>query len=692
MSVNNPAERTSTTATNQGSVEKYELPGCADFLAEHPDNQAIDFFLARDLCENANNVNDVIFYTLVKLNQSLRNGHSCLQLAYTSGQPMHLCESGGEVENYSNSKSACFPEIDVWIEMLLATGLLNHSNSLIVLEKDRLYLRRYWLFEQDLAARLRHFIHASTPYASADVKQVVETLFPIKRVAQSIDWQKIAVINSVYQQLGIIAGGPGTGKTTTVTKLLLALLSLHLQRDASAPKIKLVAPTGKAAQRLQESITAKKQEFLTSGLADPSVIALIPATASTLHRLLGYIPNHYEFRHHEENLLDLDILVVDEASMIDLPLMTRLFRALPNHAHVILLGDADQLPSVETGSVLAELVTRPHPGYSEERIALIKSIEGIDFSQSHLSKEQTSKEPADHVTLLQESYRFREDGGIGNLAKAIIQGEALASWQLLEADTKELVLHELAENNSSVRTEPAQAEFLDWLTQQHLPNYREYLKADSVADALRLFARFRILTATRVGPMGVTELNGQIESILWKNKLIQPSSKTTRQQTSSHYHGRPVMVTENDYASGLYNGDIGMIWRCENQDTVPGMPSVRHERLQAAFFNSDGGIKWVSLARLPKVESVFAMTIHKTQGSEFDEVALVLPTKPGRLLSRELIYTAVTRAKNKLDVFSRQLVWRLAVEQTVTRYAGLRTKVLRDTADNDCINKPYANS
>ncbi|MCP5213316.1 MAG: exodeoxyribonuclease V subunit alpha [Hahellaceae bacterium] len=676
MTVNQSSLAPSPNAINQHADEQYELPSCAAFLAEHADNQAIDYYLARDLCLSASTVTDTLFYTMVRLSQSLRGGHSCLQLAYTSGQSLRLIDSEDETPNAETRNLKPFPEVSVWRNMLNTTGLLDHPNSLIVLEKDRLYIRRYWRFEQDLASRLRHFINSASHYHAADVKSVVDKLFPIQHDAAETDWQKVAVINSVYQQLGIIAGGPGTGKTTTVTKLLLALLALNRQQQNEV-KIKLVAPTGKAAQRLQESITEKKQEFLKSGLADPEVLSLIPATASTLHRLLGYIPNHYQFRHHEDNLLDLDILVVDEASMIDLPMMTRLFRALPDHAHVILLGDADQLPSVETGSVLAELVSRPHPGYSHNRCELIQSIDGGNVRQTPQVSELTQAVSSDHVTLLQESYRFRADGGIGNLAKAIIKGDAYGSWNILEEKNAELGLHKVAEATGAGAAELDQTEFLNWLLQHHLPLYRDYLKADTVAKALTIFARFRILTATRVGPMGVTELNTQIEQMLWKNKLIQLPAKKNLQRTASHYHGRPVMVTENDYASGLYNGDIGMIWRRETaEESFDNQPATVQARLQAAFFNSDGGIKWVSLARLPKVESVFAMTIHKTQGSEFDQVALVLPAKPGRLLSRELIYTAVTRAKTKLDVFSRQHVWRFAVEQTVTRYAGLREKVL----------------
>jgi exodeoxyribonuclease V alpha subunit len=290
-----------------------------------------------------------------------------------------------------------------------------------------------------------------------------------------------------------------------------------------------------------------------------------------------------------------------------------------------------------------------------------------------------SESSADHVTLLQESYRFRSDGGIGNLAKAIIAGQSFTSWQLLEAENKELALHKITDTNEAGFADSDQSQFLDWLQQHQLAHYQATLSAHSVAEALRLFSRFRILTATRVGPVGVVELNAQIESILSKNKLITLASNTTPHRPATHYHGRPIMVTENDYASGLYNGDIGMIWQRKIEPETPVSSTAKRsesDRLQAAFLNSEGGIKWVSLARLPKVESVFAMTIHKTQGSEFDEVALVLPSTPSRLLSRELIYTAVTRAKNKLDVFTRQHVWRLGVEQTVIRYAGLREKVL----------------
>jgi exodeoxyribonuclease V alpha subunit len=398
----------------------------------------------------------------------------------------------------------------------------------------------------------------------------------------------------------------------------------------------MAAPTGKAAQRLKESVIAAKASLAQQGSVSAETLEAIPETASTLHRLLGVIRGSNGFRHHQGNPLELDLLLLDEVSMIDLPLMARLVRALPPQARLIMLGDADQLPSVAAGSVLADLAPLPHPGYSVANTQHLKALTGVELPAVDAAM--------DHLCVLEKSHRFSGGGGIGTLAKQVIGGAAEASWQALVQGT---------EQTHRVTGEGFQA----WLAGLAEEYYRPVLQAQGIEQAFTALARFRFLAATRVGPLGIEQLNSEIEGALRKRGAITGSGP--------FYPGRPVMVTENHYELGLFNGDIGLVW-----------PHASG-RLQAAFEDAEQRLRWFTLGRLPAVETVFAMTIHKTQGSEFDHVALVLPDQETPLLSRELVYTGITRARQQLTVWADEPVWRAGVERRIQRYSGLAARLFK---------------
>lgn len=584
------------------------------------DIAAIDRVLARRILNALGKERDeLLWHTAVATSEALRDGHGCLLPSAWAEQTHWRDEASGK-PGYR------FPPLDDWLAHLRALPLAPDDGQPLVLELNRVYLRRYWRFENELAAMLRQRMGAPTDIDLDAARQVLDSLFGNAGASAHVH-QREAIANALGQPFSIITGGPGTGKTFTVTQLLAALQQLH----AGQLHIVMAAPTGKAAQRLSESVSQAK-----AGLRGipPDVLDGIPETASTLHRLLGVIPGRNDFRHDRRNPLRLDVLLLDEASMIDLPLMTRLLRAVPEEARVILLGDANQLPSVAVGNVLAELVAPiapEHPASSEtNRQRLMRLTDG---------RPPDSRTP-DCVTTLTHSYRF--SGGIGRLAEATLAGKAGESWRLLQQGDEQI---------SRVDT-PSTEHWLIELAREH---YLPVAKATNIDDAFQRLADFRILVATRQGPRGVEAINQRLEHWL-RGRIGVPPGKR-------HFHGQAIMVVENHPATGLYNGDIGLLWERE-----PG-------RLLAAFPKDAGSIRWITPARLPAIENVYAMTIHKTQGSEYRQVALLLPRRENRILTRELLYTGITRAREKLSVHGDETIWRASVRRRVERYSGLGVRL-----------------
>lgn len=599
---------------------------------------AIDFYLAYELTQSvcrSQNISEpdqlLLFHSIIACSEALRDGHTCLKLSQLS-EKLHW------QNNEENKPGYLFPQLSSWQESLAGLRISPADKHPLVYELQRIYLRRYWQFEIELTTTIRSLLDS---HFSVDVQKghdVLKKLFDEDNSA--VDWQKVSVANALNKQFTIIAGGPGTGKTFTVTKLLVALQVL----SSRTLRITLVAPTGKAAQRLNESIQKAKSYLYQQKSIDFEIINTIPDTASTLHRLLGVKPDSHNFRYNENRTLPFDVILVDEISMIDLPLMTRLMRAIHADCRVIMLGDADQLPSVAAGSVLSDLAPYKEPGYSFSNGQLLKSLCGMDVP--------ITESAYDHLTVLQKSHRFDGGGEIGKLAKQVISGHAEQSWHYLENGQQQI---SRAGNES----------FYSWLERFINEYYTPLFKTDSntlmVTEAFKRLNQFRFLAATRLGEQGVKAINDYIEQYLRYSGLIDSQNE--------FYHGRPIMVTENHYHVGLYNGDIGLIWMNEQGHLQAAFPQTKQQN------DSDSTIKWLSLGRLPTIETVYAMTIHKTQGSEFEQVALVLPQQDSPILSRELLYTGITRASNQLSIWSEQSIWELAVKRKVQRYSGLQERV-----------------
>lgn len=510
----------------------------------------------------------------------------------------------------------------------------------LVLYQHRLYLQRYWYYEVSVSKWLANKTANDSPVNELVAKQWLNQLFA---PTNDIDWQKVACTMALRKPFAVITGGPGTGKTTTVTKLLvLVVAQMMAQQQQNRPIIKLVTPTGKAAARLSESIKEAKAKLLL----DNSINDLIPDEASTVHRLLGVKPKSAGFIHNRDNRLHLDLLVVDEVSMVDLPMMSKLLEALPDNAKVVLLGDKDQLSSVEAGSVLADICGSGAATmrFSHEMRETIQSLAQIDINEQLIPQ----KTLADCVVMLQKSHRFDDRSGIGQLAKAVNRGDSVGVDYLKKSLNEAIEFRDITDGEMLHLISHSAYAY-----QPYLQMVQDGAEPKAIIEA---FSRYQVLCAVREGEYGVSGINQAIEDFLAKMKLIDPRQL--------YYAGRPIMISQNDYSLQLYNGDIGLI-----------LPDSTTGHLKAWFIDSDGQVRSVYPNRLPSHEAVYAMTVHKSQGSEFDEVSFVLPSAEqafgNSVISRELIYTGITRARKRFNLYAQTTVLNSAIAEPVKRASGL---------------------
>jgi exodeoxyribonuclease V alpha subunit len=513
----------------------------------------------------------------------------------------------------------------------------------LVLEGARLYLRRFWRHEQAVRAGIQQRLAAPadwTPQDLARARGALDELFGRAAATAPADWQKIACALALRARFAIVTGGPGTGKTTTVVRLLALLQHLALSApdgNARRLRIRLAAPTGKAAARLNASIASAVDGLQLAHLGGDAVRQAIPTDVSTVHRLLGSAGGTRRFRHDASNRLPLDVLVLDEASMVDLETMAAVIAALPPRARLVLLGDKDQLASVEAGNVLGELCARADAGhYLPATRDWLEALSGERIPEDLVDPQGEALDQG--VVKLRRSWRFHAASGIGRLAEAVNQGDAAAARNILAAGHDDLALLELDARDAVLRKLVLEGyrHYLDRVAQPPAADAPRAAFDDWARSVLQAYGSFQLLCAVRRGPYGVEGLNERIAALLHAEKLTQAAS--------GWYPGRPVMVTRNDYALGLMNGDVGITLPLP----VPGEPQRALPRV--AFEASDGGIRWILPSRLPEVETVFAMTVHKSQGSEFGHAALLLPQEASRVLTRELVYTGITRAKSRFTL------------------------------------------
>ncbi len=577
---------------------------------------SLDHYFAEFIKSQDSSPCDELWLAAALVSSESGQGHICLDLASVfSSEIVPFLSSGAQLR---------VPEAAAWVKALSAcntVGKPGEYKPLVLDDCGRLYLYRSWNYERSVAESL--ISRASGIAETVDITmEMLGKYFPT--VTGEEDRQGAAAMAALSGRLTVISGGPGTGKTSTVARILALLLEQSRDRNL---QISLAAPTGKAASRLRQSILQAIQQLPL----DETIRAQMPHDVKTIHRLLGVVPGASNFRYNKTNPLACDVLVVDEVSMVDLPLMSKLLDAVRHDCRVILLGDQDQLASVEAGAVLADICNsgsgRLLDGpFDSEKIGQGGAIAGA-------------------VVNLTKSYRFDDESGIGNLSRLVNKGAGDAAFEMLAGGLKsDLVWKPLpssqmfeAEFSSAVKT-----------------GYGEYVAAATAERALEILDQFRIISPYREGAYGVENLNRLALSVLGLRKLEgQPVCNRM-----------PVMVSGNNYELGLFNGDTAVL-----------MQNEVDKRLMACFAEAEGGIRHVSALRLPPFEPAFALTVHKSQGSEFDTVLLIIPELDSEILTRELIYTAVTRAKKRVEIWCSREMFCKAVERRIIRSSGLRERL-----------------
>lgn len=612
------------------------IPTWLDEALEKEIFSFLDYSLAKLLIQDENSHNpSLLFMLILWLSRESRRGNVCVQLTHFSAESLFLLSDSEYISRAWQSLNT--PTIRDCQQVLMSASCVSdgHNVTPLVLEHDRLYLQRLWQNEKEVARFISERA-ALTPaiFSSQLISAILNQLFLPQ---EETDWQKIAAAIAITRSFSVISGGPGTGKTTTVAKLIAALVKLNSRVTHKKLRIILAAPTGKAAARLSEALN----HTINSLILTDEERAQFPSQSYTLHRLLGANLNRRTFQHSLFNPLHADVLIIDEASMIDLPMMNRLMNALSPTTRLILLGDGDQLSSVEAGAVLGDLCDFMQANYSPAHCEELFALTGYAIKPG-----STYSKISDSICLLQKSYRFKADSGIAALAQAVNRQDSNLTSYLLEQPYQDISYHPL-------KSVEEYAEMITYCV-DHYQHYLQLLSTKTPQQILMDRNQFQLLCTVRKGNFGVIGLNEQIERQLLKRKLIQKNGN------SNWYVGRPVMIRQNDYELGIYNGDIGIT-----------LFDSQLQKLVVCFLLPNKMVKMISPNRLPEHDTAFAMTVHQSQGSEFSEVVFVLPDQYIPLLTKELIYTSITRAKQKLTLFADKLVLKQAIITKIRRNSGL---------------------
>ena len=598
----------------------------ANFIGEIDKNNDPDVFLAAAL-----------------VSRSTGNGDVYLDLG---GVPETLISL--ELNGDTAVKSLELSEWSKKISQSRSVGSPGDFCPLILDNKNRLYLYRYWEYENHVSEAISRRMREDIPNIDRTLlKGGLKRLFP--KNDDDSKWLKVAAVIAAFKKFCVITGGPGTGKTFTMAKILALLLELSRKNTLN---ILLAAPTGKAAARIGESVKAVK----TTLDCRDNIIDAIPDEAHTIHRMLKTIPGSPYFRYNAENPLIADVVVVDEASMVDLALMSKLMAAVPDDARLIFIGDRDQLTSVETGFVMADICDRDHVHTFSRYFC--KQFQDITGQRIDVSNEEQKDKPGiyDGMVFLKKSYRFAESRGIGECSRAVNHGKIDDAFFHLKNNPDQIHWKEISEPD--VLSEALS----EWVIQR----YSEYLNEDDPHKALALFSRFKILCAVKVGSLGVNAINSLVERILSGNGLIDPDKFSP----GPWYRGRPVLVTRNDYSLELYNGDVGVTMTA---------PDSRSKELFVYFQGVSGETRRFLPSRLPDHETAYATTVHKSQGSEFETVLLILPNRDYPVLTRELLYTGMTRARKNISIWGTEGIIKTTLSRKIERTSGLKDALWEST-------------
>ncbi|MDP4535865.1 exodeoxyribonuclease V subunit alpha [Alkalimonas collagenimarina] len=670
----------------------------------------LDLMLARFFSNEQPDITAAEVLAIILTSEANGRGHVCLDLKAVSESPDQVLLQPGQA--MGDERAVALQQlsqylhalaVEDWLAALSHSELVeNHLSNTVVEPNHRpfvlagsaaqplLYMRRYWQYEADISRAIQPRLAlqqhpaiqpglAGQPLPTALMRALLAGLFASAHDSSEFNWQQAACALAARSQFGIITGGPGTGKTTTVIKLLALLQALRLARQQTPLHICLAAPTGKAAARLNESVAGSLAKMDFSRLADSGSLdqqalkACIPTEVTTLHRLLGAQPDSRHFKYNQTNPLPADVVVVDEASMVDVEMMAALLQALPAQCRLYLLGDKDQLASVEAGSILGDLCRDAEAGrYSTETADYLAEVCNQSLPLAYLTSSEPAPALAQAITMLRVSYRFHQGGAIHQLATLVNTGMLAGEWQPKRIKALKQIFSSADAKGKLqlIQQSQQQPHFNSQLKSLLIEGYKPYLAAVASFDAaaepaqrdqaalaiLQLQRDFQLLAAVKQGDWGVSGLNQRIEHLLQQHQLLQTDGY-------HWYAGRPVLMTRNDYHLKLMNGDIGIC-----------LPYVENEQhsLRVAFPDTELGIRWVLPSRLDDVDTVFAMTVHKSQGSEFQHAVLLLPASSSPLLTRELLYTGITRASQCFSlIYDHEYVVEATMQQQVQRASGI---------------------
>ncbi|MGE4518237.1 MAG: exodeoxyribonuclease V subunit alpha [Desulfobacteraceae bacterium] len=589
----------------------------------------LDLYLSEVLMKNERDKSFIQAFFFMYLSMETRKGSICVDLDRDS-------KISEFIDNYNISigefkKEVCACE---------AVGKESEKKPVVYIN-SLYYLNRYYNYEKFFSEFL--ISRASDKNYDENIilklKKIVPKYFNDPQL--NPDWQMFAALTACFSNFCAVSGGPGTGKTTVTVKIIAVLLELMFPET---PETILCAPTGKAASRLAEAVN---NAVSTLGLPE-EIRSSFPSKASTIHRLLGYSPGSEKFLFNRNNRIKADIIIVDEASMIDMKLMACLCEALEDNVRLILLGDRFQLASVSPGSVFGDICGRGEKtGCSKKYIEVLKNF----FDQNGISQILCSGNDeiiSDSIAELRKSYRFDEKSGIGKLAEAVKNSDIKTSVDIFDSGLNDAEFIEL-KNYSDFKSI-----LLDFADRY----YKRLVLSGDPDAAFNFFSEFMILSPLNDGDFGVSGINLIIENHLCDKKGLNEKN---------WYNGKPVIITKNDYANNLFNGDTGICLEDENGEN------------KVFFQSSDSGYKIFHPMRLNSCQTVFSMTVHKSQGSEFDHVLIVLPDRDSGVLTRELIYTAVTRARKKVIFMGKKSVFKESIKRTVSRSSGLYSRLWKNS-------------
>lgn len=611
-----------------------------------PSFSHLDIRFARLIRRLSGTEDETLFLAAALASRAAGEGHVCVDLESMGGKPdtparAGFVPAGGDAPE--NPPERVYPDAGAWKKALAQSPAVGDGTAftpLVLDDAGRLYLYRLWKAETTCAVHLLKRARSRYPiFSTHRFNSALGRLFPGSTGATG-DRQAAAAAVAATRRLCIISGGPGTGKTHTAAKILALILLLGI---FPRPRILLAAPTGKAAARLRESIRSVKGSLPVSD----ALKTMIPEDTATLHRILGRIPGRPDFRFHENNPLPADLVVVDEASMMDLSLASALFRAVPESAGIVLMGDSHQLASVESGYVLGDICQGAFPAEKAKGAKNAEKTEAEISEKASDTADGLKDGLSGCIVFLEKNYRFSNKSGIHRLSRAVVQGEGDAVMAILRSGA--------FDDLQWVGANPVKG-WESRLSAAIVKGFGPCVNARDPEQALKALEGFRILSAVNHGSFGVTGLNAFAETLFRRRGWIPGG----RQRYAAGYPGRPILITRNLHELRLFNGDTGVIWHAPDGG------------LHSVFPEADGECRRVAVSRLPEHETAYAVTVHKAQGSEFDEVLLILPEPDTPVLTRELLYTGITRARHRLTLYAGEGAIRRAVSRRIQRRSGLK--------------------